>query len=262
MNKIAKAIVELKWLIIIVVIGLTAFFGFQLKTLTINSDVLSSLPDDDPVAKLYKDVGKKYGGNDMGMIVLETKDIFNTEVLEHVKQITDSLKITEGISTVTSLTDIIDIKNVDGGIEIGKLIDEYELPDTQSKLDSLKDYVFSKDMYKGSIVSDDGTATLIMFTLLDDVDKQAVAKEVKDKVIALNLPEKLYFGGLPMMMNDISDLIMADLTWLLPIVFIIIAFILLLSFRSARGVIMPLLTAVIAVVWTLGIMVLLGFELT
>jgi len=95
MNKIAKAIVELKWLIIIVVIGLTAFFGLQLKTLTINSDVLSSLPDDDPIAKLYKDVGKKYGGNDMGMIVLETKDIFNTEVLEHVKQITDSLKITE-----------------------------------------------------------------------------------------------------------------------------------------------------------------------
>ncbi|OQX72122.1 MAG: hypothetical protein B6D61_15095 [Bacteroidetes bacterium 4484_249] len=46
------------------------------------------------------------------------------------------------------------------------------------------------------------------------------------------------------------------------IVFILIAFILLLSFRSARGVIMPLLTAVIAVVWTLGIMVLLGFELT
>jgi len=220
------------------------------------------LPDDDPVAKLYKDVGKKYGGNDMGMIVLETKDVFSTEVLEHVKQITDSLKITEGISTVTSLTDIIDIKNVDGGIEIGKLIDEYELPNTQPKLDSLKDYVFSKDMYKGSIVSDDGTATLIMFTLLDDVDKQAVAKEVKDKVIALNLPEKLYFGGLPMMMNDIADLIMADLIWLLPIVFILIAFILLLSFRSARGVIMPLLTAIIAIVWTLGIMVLLGFELT
>jgi len=262
MNKIAELIVKLKWLIIIVVIGLTAFFGLQLKTLTINSDVLSSLPDDDPVAKLYKDVGEKYGGNDMGMIVLETKDVFNTEVLEHVKQITDSLKITEGISTVTSLTDIIDIKNVDGGIEIGKLIDEYELPNTQPKLDSLKDYVFSKDMYKGSIVSDDGTATLIMFTILDDADVQAVAVEVKDKIEAIGLSETLYYGGLPMMMNDISKLIMADLIWLLPIVFILIAFILLLSFRSARGVIMPLLTAIIAIVWTLGIMVLLGFELT
>jgi len=262
MKKLAELTVKLRWLIIIVVIGLTAFFGLQLKTLTINSDVISSLPDDDPVAKLYKDIGKKYGGNDMGMIVLETDNVFKTEVLEHVKQITDSLKTMEGISTVTSLTDIIDIKNVDGGIEIGKLIDEYDLPDTQSELDSLKDYVFSKDMYKGSIVSEDGTATLVMFTILDDADVQAVAKEVKNKIENLDLPETLYYGGLPMMMNDISKLIMADLIWLLPIVFILIAFILLLSFRSARGVIMPLLTAGIAVVWTLGIMVLLGYELT
>ncbi|OQX73908.1 MAG: hypothetical protein B6D61_12080, partial [Bacteroidetes bacterium 4484_249] len=95
MKRLAELIVKLRWPIIIVVIGLTAFFGLQLKTLTINSDVLSSLPDDDPVAKLYKDIGKKYGGNDMGMIVLETDDVFKTEVLEHVKQITDSLKTME-----------------------------------------------------------------------------------------------------------------------------------------------------------------------
>ncbi len=262
MNKLAKGIVKLRWLIIIAVVGLTTFFSFQLKELTINSDIISSLPDHDPVAKLYKDVGTKYGGNSMGMIVLETDNIFTTEVLEHVKQITDSLKIMDGISTVTSLTDIIDIKGEEWGIEIGKLIDEYDLPDTQQELDSLKEYVYSKDMYKGSIVSDDGTATLVMFTMLDDADKQAVAKDVKDKIDALNLPEKLYYGGLPMMMNDISDLIMADLIWLLPIVFLLIAFILFLSFRTFRGVFMPMLTAGISVVWTLGLMDLLGYELT
>ena len=117
-------------------------------------------------------------------------------------------------------------------------------------------------MYKGTIVSDDGTATLIMFTMLNDADKQAVAKNVKGKIEALNLPEKLYFGGLPMMMNDVSILIVNDIIWLLPLVFLLIAFVLLLSFRSASGVILPLLTAGLAVVWTLGIMVLAGYELT
>ncbi len=262
MNRLAELIIKLKWPIILVVVALTVFFGMQLKDISINSDVISSLPDDDPVAKLYKDIGNKYGGNAMGMIVLETDDIYKTEVLEHVKQITDSLKITEGISTVSSLTDIIDIKSTEFGLEIGKLVDEYELPQTQKELDSLKAYVNSKDMYNGSIVSEDGTATLIMFTLLDDADKQAVAADVKNKVEQLNLPEKVYYGGLPMMMNDVADLIMSDLTLLLPIVFILIALILFLSFRTARGVIMPLLTAGIAVVWTLGLMQLLGYQLT
>jgi len=63
-------------------------------------------------------------------------------------------------------------------------------------------------------------------------------------------------------MNDINDLILADIVWLLPIVFIIIALILLLSFKSFRGVLLPLLIAGIAVIWTIGIMAFTGYELT
>ncbi|HOB83343.1 MAG TPA: MMPL family transporter, partial [Bacteroidales bacterium] len=198
----------------------------------------------------------------MGMIVLESDNVFKNDLLKHVKQITDSLKITHGVSTVTSLTNILDIKSTEEGIEIGKLVDDYNLPESQSQLDSLKSYVFSKEMYKGAIVSEDGTATVIMFTLLPDADKQAVAKGIKEKIEAFNLPERIYFGGLPFMLNDVSDLIISDIVWLLPIVFIVIALILYFSFKSLRGVLMPLLTAGIAVIWTIGIMVTAGHELT
>ncbi|MCK4678164.1 MAG: RND family transporter [Bacteroidales bacterium] len=262
MNKLSEGIIKLKWLIIIVVIGLTAFFSYQLKDIKINSDIISSLPDDDPVALLYKNIGEEFGGNDLGMVLLETDDIFKKEVIEHVKQITDTLKFTKGIFTVTSLTDVIDIKGSEWGIEIGKLVDEYDMPDTQRELDSLKYRVFSKEMYKGSIVSEDGTSTLIMFTMLNGVDKQQLAIEIKEKITRLNLPEKIYFGGLPMMMNDVSDLIISDIVRLIPIVFLLIAFILFISFRTTRGVILPLLTAAISVIWTLGLMTLLGYEIT
>jgi len=65
-----------------------------------------------------------------------------------------------------------------------------------------------------------------------------------------------------MMMNDINDLIVSDIVWLVPIVFIVIAIILLLSFKSFRGVLLPLLTAGLAVVWTMGLMAVTGYELT
>jgi hypothetical protein len=262
MNRFAEGIVKFKWLIIIAVVGLTVFFSYQAKNLHINSDIISSLPDDDPAARLYKEIGTQFGGNDMGMIVLETDDVFKAEVIQHIKQITDSLKYTNGVSTVTSLTNILDIKSSEWGIEIGKLVDEYDLPVEQSQLDSLKNYVFSKEMYKGAVVSEDGTATAIMFTLLPDEDKQAVAKEIKDKIETLDLPETIYFGGLPMMMNDINDLIVSDIVWLIPIVFFVIAIILLLSFKSFRWVLLPLLTAGLAVIWTMGLMAVTGYELT
>lgn len=262
MNRFVKSIIRLKWLIISVVVVLTIFFGYQLKNLPINPDIIDSLPDDDPTAKLYKDIGTEFAGNDMGMIVLETKDVFNAEVIKHVKQISDSIKYTQGVSTVTSLTNILDIKSSEWGIEIGKLVDEYELPTDPSDLDSLKSYTLSKDMYRGVIVSDDSKATAIMFTLLPDADNQTIAKEIKDKIENMNLPETLYFGGLPMMMNDINDLIISDIIWLIPIVFLVIAIILGISFKSFRGVLLPLLTAGISVVWTLGIMSVAGYELT
>ncbi|MCD6201585.1 MAG: MMPL family transporter, partial [Bacteroidales bacterium] len=262
MKKLAEAIVRLRWPIVVVVLVLTIFFSFQIKDIRLNSDIISSLPDDDSISVLFKDVGKKYGGNTMGMIVLQSDSIFSKPVLEDIRQITDTLKIMQGVSTVTSLTNIIDIKGSEGGIEIGQLVDEYNLPDTKAKLDALKSRVFLKDMYKGTIVSKDGTSTLIMFTLQEDADQQVVAKAIKDKIEALHLPEKLYFGGLPMIMNDIAGLMMTDLRYLLPITFLIIAFILLISFHSVRGVLLPLLSSGIAIVWVLGLMQLLGYELT
>ncbi len=262
MERFALRIIKWKWVIIVVVLGLTLFFGYQIKYLKINSDILSTLPDDDPAALLYKNIGKQFGGNEIGMIVLETNDVFKTEILQHIKQITDSLRITDGVSTVTSLTNILDIKSSDWGIEIGNLVDEYDLPDGQSELDSLKNYVFSKEMYKGAIVSEDGTATVILFTVFSDADKQEIANNIKTKVEALNLPEMVYFGGLPFLLNDVTDLILSDMIWLIPIVFLVIALILLFSFRSFRGMLLPILIAGITVIWTLGIMGFSGYEIT
>lgn len=262
MTRFAESIARQRWSIIATIILLTIFFGFQIKNLHINADIISSLPDDDPVAKLYKDIGTEFGGNDMGMIVLETSNIFDKEVIEQVKQITDSVRYTQGISSVTSLTNILDIKSTEDGIEISKLVDEYDLPATQAEFDSLKNYIFSKEMYRGAVVSDDGTTTAIMFTLLPDADNQVVAKEVKSKIENLNLSGKLYFGGLPMMMNDINDLIVSDIVWLVPIIFIVLLVILLISFKSLRDALLPLFIAGMSVIWTLGIMSVLGYELT
>ena len=257
-----EAIVKYRWIIISAVIIITVFLGFRIKDIKINSDIINSLPDTDPDATMIKNIGEKFGGNKIGMVILETDDLFKTEVLEHILQISDTLKEIEGIYSVTSLTDIIDIRGGDFGIEVGKLIDEYDLPDTPGELEKLRERVYSKDLYKGSIVSEDGTATLIIFTLYDDAHIQTVARAVKEKTQALNFPEKLYYAGSPMLVSSISDLIRDDLIRLIPITFILIALILFMGFHTKRGVVLPLLVPAIAITWTMGLMVVTGTEMT
>jgi predicted RND superfamily exporter protein len=262
MKRVARITIKLRWYIILSVFVLTVVLGFHIKDLRINSDIISSLPDDDPHAVLFKKIGEQFGGNNMGIIILEADDIFNTGVLQNIVEITDTLKEIAGINTVTSLTNMIDIKGGDFGIEIGDLIDEYDLPDTPDELKALRDRVMSKEMYRGTIISDDGTATLVIFTLSEDADPQTVAREVKKKVLAMNLSGNVFFTGSPMLVTYISDMMTSDLMKLLPVAFLLIAFILFLSFRSVRGVVLPLLTAVIAILWTLGIMGWAGYEMS
>jgi hypothetical protein len=262
MEKFANAVLNFRWLIIAIVFILTIFLGFQIRNMQINSDVVSALPDDDPDVALFKKVGQDFGGNKIGMIILEADDIFNNEVIYDVKKLTDSVEMMEGIASVTSITNIIDIKSDEFGFEIGKLIDEYNLPYPDEDLLRLKARVFSKEMFRGVVVSEDATATLIMFTLTDDADIQTVGRAVIDKATSLNLKENLYYAGMPMMVTAISELISHDLIRLLPIAFLVIAFVLFFSFRSFRGVFLPLITAAVAIVWTLGIMVLGGYKMT
>ena len=65
-----------------------------------------------------------------------------------------------------------------------------------------------------------------------------------------------------MLLTYISDLMRDDLTNLLPLAFLVIAFILFLSFRSISGVLLPLLIAIIAIVWSLGSMAFLGIKMS
>ncbi len=258
----SEKILSFKWLIILLVLASTLFFGNQVSQLKIDADILRSLPDDDPDATLLKSIGKTFGGNNMGVIILETDNIYQTSVLEHVQALTDTVTNIEGISSVSSLSNIINIKGGDYGIEVGKLVDEYDMPTTSEDFQELRNKILANEMYKGSIVSEDETSTLIIFTLEEDTDVNVVAKQIINKTEALQLPEKLYYIGSPMLVTYISDLMKRDLTKLLPISFLVIALVLFLSFRSISGVLLPLLTAVISIIWSLGMMAFLDYNMS
>jgi len=262
MEKFYDYVLKFRWLIILLVTCITVFLALQIPHIKINSDVLSSLPDNDTDAHLLKKIGSQFGGNKTGMIILESENVFTPAVLEHVKQVTDTIKEIEGVSSVTSLTSITDIQQGESGMDVGPLIDENDMPDSPEELTQLREKVLSDAKYKGIIVSEDGTTAIIIFSLDDDADIHSLADAVKEKTEAMHLPEKVYYAGSPMMITSISRLISDDLIRLLPIAFLLITLVLYLGFRTVRGVVLPLLTAILSIIWVIGIMSLSGSELS
>jgi len=262
MRKFAEAILKYRLAVILVTIGLTIFFSIGLSKLSINSDMLSYLQPDDPVVKLFNRIGEEYGGNTLAMIAVESDTVFSVKTLTLINELTKEYSNIKGVSSVMSLTNILDIKKTDYGLEISKLIDKNNIPEAPEELDKLEEYTLSSDMYAGKIISTDGRYTLLVCRLQNDVDKAAVAEEIKNVTESLKGNYNVYYNGLPLQMIEISDYIVGDLGRLIPIVVLMVVLILYLSFRSKRGVILPLTTVLFAALWAMGLMGWLGVDLS
>ncbi|HHN47916.1 MAG TPA: RND family transporter, partial [Bacteroidales bacterium] len=256
------AILRLRWIIIIAVSLLTGFFGYFIKDLKVNADVLGYLPENDRAAILFKEIGKNYGGNEMIIIGIEGKEVFTNEMLELIRQVTDSVRTVRGIGYVTSLTNVLDIKSTEFGIEIGRLIDEWAIPDDAAELENLKHYALSKEMYRGNLVSEDATSTLVVAKVLEGANRTDAVEEIRNKLSQIHFSGKYYYGGMPVTLLELSNVIIHDIKFIAPLAFVLICLVLLMGFRSARSVFIPMLTVLIAVSWTMGLIGLLEYQIT
>jgi len=259
MRLLSTFIIKNRLLIIGLVCVLSIIFAIGLRNIKVNADMASYLPESDPAVKLLDYIGEKYGGNSLGIVIVQTQDVFNLKTIKSIDYLTRQFKQIEGITCVTSLTNILDIKKTEEGLEIGKLIDEDNIPD-QEGLNKIRDYALNKTIYRNRLVSEDGKTTLIICRI--DGDKSKVAKDIERVVKDANLEEKIYFAGLPFQLNTINDLIIRDLKVLMPFVALMILIVLYLSFGNLMNVILPLLSVGISTLWTLGFMATLKIPLT
>ena len=262
MQRFAELVLKFRIPIILVTGLLTGFFGWQMRHLRVNSDLITYLKPDDPAVQLFNRIGEEYAGTAIAMIGLEAEDVFEYQVLQTVNRLTEAIRQLPGVASVTSLTDVLDIRSVDGDLEVGRLIDRHAIPSDPEELRRIRDYALSKDMYNGRLISSDGRITLIIARLQQKADKQSLAERIQQVAREQAPGYRLYFSGLPMQMVEINDIIIRDMVRLVPVVVVVLMAMLYLSFRMLRGVALPLLTVLISTVWALGLMSLLGYELT
>ena len=260
MDKFSAAVIKFRWLVIALVFALTGLFSYQLKFLKVDSNIVDALPKTDSIVQVFKEVGKRFGSNEIGLIIIESENVFMPEALGHIKQISDSITGIDGVVGVTSITNMTSFKTEGDNFEVDDLISDW--PENEADANTIKNEVIKNEMVVGTLVSEDAKASIVLFNFQSETDVEAVSLAVRQKIYELNLPENIYFAGSTFLTSYIADIISKDMLKLIPIAFVLIALILYLSFRSARGVILPLLTAGLAILWAVGTFVLLGFNLS
>lgn len=252
-------VIRNRLVVIVLLILATFFFGYRITRLKLNADFSTYLKQDDPLVKEYNHIGEMFAGKSLVMVPIESENVFSFQTLSLMKKLTDAYKNLPNISYVASLTNVIDFKKTEWGLEVGNLLQNGEVPQSDAELRRLRDYVLSKEMYVGDLVSEDGKAAIIVARLIPGVDEAKVVNEmihVTEEIVPST--ENISFGGLPAITYVIMEQIKSNFIVLLPIMIFLIFLILFISFRKPGGIFLPLAIVLFAIVFVFGFISVFG----
>ena len=262
MRKLSELIIRFRWPVIVSVALVTLFFTYQLFHIQVDSNIINSLPADDPDVALFRKVGKEFGSNEIGMLIVKGENVLLPEVLNDIKMITDTLSSSEGVISVNSLTNIEHLEVTGDDFQVTNLINKENIPKNAAEADALLKKITADPMITGNLIAKNGRSAVIIFSYAGDVKIERVSKEIMEKIEKMPVKNDYYFAGGPFMVTYVSKVVSHDLAILIPISFLIITLLLYLSFHSVRGVVLPLLTAGLAIIWSMGLFSWLGMKLS
>ena len=252
------------------VVLITLFFAFQLPRARMDNNIIAFLPDHVEERVIAKHLEEEYGGEIVIMTGLERPygTVFDPAFLFRIRDFAKTVETLELVKDVNSIMSTQYITADQESIIVTGLVGE-DFSGTGEEIAELKRRLASWDLYQGALVSGDYTATQIVVTL-KALSGESGNPEVAAALVQIrNLAKEMFAGlanvytaGQPVVSATLSESAFADITFLIPLVFLVLLAVLVFSFRRADFVSLPLLTVLAAVIWAVGAMPLFQVTLT
>lgn len=256
---IATAIVRRRFWLILVISLLTVFFASQLRHLNIVIDPSAMLP------KLHPNVigttaaetlfGSKYVVV-VGVGAADGGSAFRPEVLRVVADLTRDLAKVPGVKAHTLLSVTAERARAISGTEADMQVQPLlRNPNDAQEIANLARLLAQNPIYQNTLMSADKTLASVTFSVVigpkgfrEVMDKvQAVLDQAKTpQVTVISSGTAVFFANV--------ERFSARMAYLFPIALVLIGLVHFEAFRTRQGMILPLVTALLAVIWSLGIM--------
>lgn len=220
------------------------------------------LPEDDAQIRFYHRIRRSFGNDEAFLVAVTADDIFTGDVLQAISRISDRVQGLAGVRRVVSLTTAPDVPLGGDGSSLAPAVTAAQT-DPQAAA-RLRAAVLGDSIYRGSLVSADATAAAILIYLdpqLDHAPLKALDTAISRILAEERGPLTVWLTGTPHVTVALTTVLLHDLYRTVPMVALILALVLAFSFRRLHGVLIPLLTVGVALVWTLGTIVWLGYAL-
>jgi len=265
LRRYVTAVVGRPKIVIAAVIVVTLVLGFFITRLRLLLDVDQQLPPGHRYVHVGQQIEKLFGGKYMTVIgfYAESGTIYTPATLAKVKRVTDALEKIPGVKpgSVLSLMSprVKDVHSSDDALEITPLA--AKVPSNDAEVAAFRERVAANSFLTSLFVSDDGRSTAVLVDF-DDFVKAGGPPNLAPRLEAIVAPERepgleILPAGAPTVMHWLM-VYTRRVARLFLLALAMIGYLHYRAFRTLQGMIVPLVTAIMGVVWALGLMGLIG----
>ena len=203
----------------------------------------------------------RFGNREPVMVVLQSDDIYSLQNLKRIDRLSRALADLEGVESINSLT-ATTLPRLDNGVlhysrVTAKALQDPALPD------QLRHSAENNPLIRGQLVSSDGKSTVILVHPEPRSELELLDSRLAERILYTADREqgedaRIRVTGSLMVRSEISDTVARQLQFVVPAIIAVITLLLALVFRSVRGVLIPLTTIAIALIWILATLSALG----
>ncbi len=269
MNQFTARVIQWPKLTISIIIFVTLILASQMQYMKIDTDTESFIPPGHEATLNNNRMKEIFGTSDLLWIgvIREAGGIYQSDTLKLIELLTEQIRLIPGIvdQDVVSLATEDNIYGTADGMEVEPFMEV--VPTDKAVLQHLKSSLKAFDIYDGFIVAKDGSAAAILAELEPQelliergLDKFSVYESVQRHVdkASESRPEIFYVAGVPVAEATLGLYIQEDMSVMLPLVFLVLMVLLFFTYRSLRGVVIPMLVVMLSVMAALGIMAGVG----
>ncbi|MEQ9299372.1 MAG: MMPL family transporter [Cyclobacteriaceae bacterium] len=268
-NWLAHIILRFRIPLIILLIGITAFMGYQAKYIQWSFDLANIVPSTDPEMIYFQEFKKDFG-EDGNILALGLKDsaVYEAENFRKFNYLVEEIASLPGVNGVLGLPNL---KVLSKNTELKKfeLVKVFpEIPADQEELDSLLAAAYNLKFYAGQLLNENNGATLVLVTISKDILNSVARNTLVDDVIfaaeafSKNTGIKLHYAGLPYTRSIMTTKVKKELNMFLMLSVAVTGLILFLFFRAFNAVLVPMVIIGVIVVWVMGALALFGYKIT
>ena len=232
--------------IILTAILFTVFFAFQLSQLEYKTTINDMIFRDTPSADQYESFKSIFGSQEIILVVIRGKDIFNPEIFKAATDLSNRLSEIKGVKRVISLPKIKEEMSVSK--ELG--------------LEEFRKIIEPVELFRKNLISSDGKSTVISLVLDDASSRGDIVHSVEDLISSNKQGLTIYQAGIPVVVTELSKYVEYDFHRLPLITLILLIILVFIFFQNLKIVCIYLGSVISALIWTLGLMSLTGTALS